>query len=178
MPEQQGTLNQVGDAVFAVLSVPVSALHGFDDDGDGLLSAEELERHRAALRDEIDRRFIISSDGAPAQTVRVDLFLSIAHGARTDRAVNVLMLKHARLAAPPSLLSGELGLRSDLFGVRPDQRALTITATREGLRGKESETFKLTPPEPEHRFFTTVFSRLISSLRSHLKPLVSAAATL
>ena len=40
MVAQHGTLNLVGDGVYMVLSLPVSAFAGSDDDGDDKLSSE------------------------------------------------------------------------------------------------------------------------------------------
>jgi len=42
---QKGTLNLVGDAALLVLSVPVSALRGVDDNGDAALSTAEFRAH-------------------------------------------------------------------------------------------------------------------------------------
>ena len=46
---QRGTLNIVGDGAYMVLSLPVSALSGIDDDHDGLLSVNELRAHGASI---------------------------------------------------------------------------------------------------------------------------------
>ena len=53
MAAQKGTLNIVGDAAFLVLSVPVSALQGVDDDGDGALSVAELRAHTDTVRSQV-----------------------------------------------------------------------------------------------------------------------------
>jgi len=45
MVEQRGTINIVDDGAFVVVSVPVAAFSGVDDDGDGLVSAAELRSH-------------------------------------------------------------------------------------------------------------------------------------
>jgi hypothetical protein len=161
MPAGQGTLNVVGDAVFAVLSVPVSALHGFDDDGDGLLSAPELDRHRAELSAEIDRRFALSDREVPGTTARVDLVLSPDHEASPDRAAQVVVLKHARFAGPVT----DLRLRCDLFGERSDDRALAIAATRHPSSGPEAERAVLSAASPSHRFFPSPGSKLIDAIR-------------
>ena len=42
---QKGTLNFAGNAAFLVLSVPVSAMHSVDDDGDGILDTEDKMPH-------------------------------------------------------------------------------------------------------------------------------------
>ena len=49
MVAQHGTLNVVNEVAFMVLSVPVSAFEGIDDDGDGQLSMEEFTQHRIAM---------------------------------------------------------------------------------------------------------------------------------
>jgi hypothetical protein len=160
MPAQRGTLNVVGDAVYAVVSVPVSALHGWDDDGDGLLEVGELERHYEALRAEIDARFVVSDGDVPASTVRVDLVLSPQHEAAPDRADQIVALKHATFTDPPS----NLRLTCDLFGALASERELTITATLHPASGTEKETATLTPSSPEHRFFASWLSTLADAV--------------
>lgn len=147
----RGTANVVGDSVFAVLSVPVSALHGVDDDGDGLVDADELTRHEEAAKAEIDRRLELRDGAAVAATVRVDLILSPPHDAPAGRATQIVALKHARFGAPPR----DLRVRCDLFGDRASERTLSITASRhvDPTRGKESELAELTPARTEHAFF-------------------------
>jgi hypothetical protein len=150
----------VGDAVFAVVSVQVSALHGWDDDGDGLLEVGELERHYDALRAEIDARFVLSDGDVRASTVRVDLVLSPQHEGAPDRADQIVALKHATFAAPPS----DLQLTCDLFGARPSEQELTFTATLHPASGPEKETAVLTPSSPDHRFFASWLSTLTDAV--------------
>jgi hypothetical protein len=49
MVAQHGTLNVVDDGVFMVLSLPVSAFDGVDDDNDGKVSMLEFNNHRGAI---------------------------------------------------------------------------------------------------------------------------------
>jgi len=149
LPAQQGTVNVVGAAVFTVLSVPASALHGADDDHDGVIDVRELERHEPELRAEIDRRLSILDGATLAETVRVDLMLSPQHDAAGDRADQIVVLKHARFSAPPV----DLRIRGDLFGARESERALTLTATRHPGSGDETQVGILTPGATEHAFF-------------------------
>jgi hypothetical protein len=149
IPAGQGTLNIVDDAVFAVLSVPTSSLHGADDNGDGTIDMGEFERHEASLRAEIDRRLAISDGTREASTVRVDLILSPQHEAVRDRADQIVALKHARFEKPP----GELRVRCDLFGAGPAERELRFTATRHPTSGTETQVAVLVPAAPEHAFF-------------------------
>jgi hypothetical protein len=151
MAAKLGTVNVVGAGVFVVLSVPASALHDADadDNHDGLLDVAELERHEAALKAEIDRRLVVLDGATAARTVRVDLVLSPEHDAAGDRADHVVVLKHAELPAPPV----DLRLRCDLFGERPSERELTITATRHPASGTETQVGVLTPGTTEIAFF-------------------------
>jgi hypothetical protein len=149
IPGQQGTVNVVGAGVFTVLSIPASALHGADDDGDGTIDLAELARHEADLRAEIDRRLTVRDGAAIARTVRVDLMLSPGHGAAGDRADQIVALKHAQLDEEPR----DLRVETDLFGARPGERAFTLTATRHPASGTETEVATLTPDAPAHAFF-------------------------
>ncbi len=146
------TVHVVNDAAFVVLAVPVSALHGADDDGDGELSLAELDHHHAALEAEIDRRFAVAdADGSrPAATARVDLVLSPEHQGAQDRSTTIVALKHVTFAAAPRAVD----VRTDLFGARPGERELSVSA-REGdhrQRDGEAEAATLTPASPAHRF--------------------------
>jgi hypothetical protein len=60
LPPQNATIHAVGDKVYAVVSVPVSALSGVDDDGDGRLSAAELRRHQGDINRQFQQRFQLS----------------------------------------------------------------------------------------------------------------------
>ena len=75
MAAQKGTLNIVNDAAFLVLSVPVSALKGVDDDGDGALSKAELTTHADAIRAQVKAGVErLGPDGAlPLQLMMLDI---------------------------------------------------------------------------------------------------------
>jgi hypothetical protein len=150
IPARQGTINLVGDAAFVVLSVPVSSLPDADENHDGLVDMEEFTRHEGELRAAIDRRLVVSDGATPATTVRVDLVLSPQHEAARDRADQIVVLKHARFAAPPT----DLRVRCDLFGQGPTEQEFSLTATRHPPTGKETEVAVLAPGSPEHAFFT------------------------
>ena len=71
MPAQQGTLNLVGESVFEVVALPVSAFVGVDDDGDGRLSDAEVSAHEEQLTQEIiprGRGTPLPSNGVKAAT--------------------------------------------------------------------------------------------------------------
>jgi hypothetical protein len=147
LPPQHATVNVVGESAFVVASVPVSALHGFDDDRDGLLDAGELTRHRSELQAELSRRFSVTDGGQPGTVLALDLFFEPRDGDGTRRADQLLVLEHVRFARPPRRLS----ISTDLFGSGPRENTLEILATRNSKR--ESEKAVLAPGRAEHAFF-------------------------
>lgn len=150
IPAGRGTVNVVGESVYAVLSVPVSAIQGIDDDRNGVVDAEEFRRHEADVKAEIDRRLAIADGSTPATTVRVDLVLSPQHDGASAQADQIVALKHAKLAAAPI----DLRVRCDLFGASATEKELKITATRHPASGTETQVAALTPAAPEHAFFS------------------------
>ena len=160
LPAQQGTLNVVGTSVFAAVSIPVSALQGFDDDHDGLLSAVELQAHLAGLQADIDRRWAVRNGEQLGRTVLLNLMLSPAHEQSSDRADQLIALKHVQFDAEPK----QLVLFSDLFGSGSDAQQIAIKATRgasdAASGGKEVEAAILTPRHTEHRFFRPMWQAL------------------
>jgi hypothetical protein len=142
-------MHVVGGAVYSVVSVPVSALHGWDDDGDGLLGAPELARHHDALAAEVDSRFRVYDGAVEGHTVRVDLVLSPSHEGPQAKADHVVALKHTLFSGPVSALRAEC----DLFGDKPDEQELTLTAKQEIATRTEAEVATLTPGTTMHRFF-------------------------
>jgi hydrogenase/urease accessory protein HupE len=164
MPAKQGTVNVVGDGAFVVLSVPVSALHGFDDDGDGLLSMTELRAHQAEVRAEVDRRLVVRDGDVKGETAALDFVLSPAHESRPDLADHVIVLEHARWSAPPT----DVRVTCDLFGADDADRQLTITASRTGVPAagpKVSEAGLFTPASTSHRYFRAPLPALLDQVK-------------
>lgn len=153
LPAQQGTVNVLGNYAFIALSVPVSAFPQYDDDGDHFLSIDELTRHQAALKQEIDRRLQVFSGADHGKTVTLDLMLSIPDDQGGSKAEQVLVLKHVVFSAAPKTL----GWETDLFGTGPADQRLMITATR----GSEKEAAQLTPERPGFEFFRPAWRALL-----------------
>lgn len=167
MPPQQGTLNVLDDSVFEVVAVPVSALRGVDDDGDGRLSVAEVGAHEGELQAQIGARFRLY-DGEPRRWFDVGGGAGMREGkqefvlvrAEHDERVvpeemsaesggpgakQVLALLKTRFPSAPRALR----LETDLFGTAPGEGQLTIRATR----GKEAEVAILGSMGGEHGFF-------------------------
>lgn len=145
MPAQQGTLNILGDSVFEVVAVPVSALRApqLDEDGDGRLSDAEVVAHQEDLQRVISSRFRLVGGVLEFVQVRAE------HDERSELssagAMHVIALLKTRFATLPSSPT----LETDLFGTGSGEDQLTIRARR----GSETEVAVLRPLMPTHRFF-------------------------
>ena len=148
MPAQQGTLNVLGNAVFAAVALPVSAFADADDDRDGRLSLAELRAHDASLRARIAARFRIT-DAELAATLDT-LIVSMEPddrapgGAASGSRHFLALLKISFPTAPRALV-----LTTDIFGRAPSEQQLTVKATR----GRDAEVAILSPGRRSHQFF-------------------------
>lgn len=144
MPTGQGSLRIAGESVYAVISVPVSALTGFDEDGDRLLSLAELNRHRDALQQQVSRLLDLRDDGQPGQLLFADLVIPHLHDPDARPATaQVVAMRTYRWPVPVSSLT----LQAHLFSA--DAPALLLRAQD----GERSEVVALSAGRNEHRFF-------------------------
>jgi hypothetical protein len=65
-PKQHANVKILENGASMVVAVPSSALRDVDDNGDGLLSPQEIQIHNNAIRDQFIARFRVSCDGEPA----------------------------------------------------------------------------------------------------------------
>jgi hydrogenase/urease accessory protein HupE len=149
MPAQRGTLNVLGDAVFAALALPVSAIAGIDDNRDGRLSERELTTHMTTLRATLARRVRFFNG---TEVGRLDLVMPMPEpderdSSSTAGSTHLVVLMKATFRAPPTALRFE----TDVFGTRASERQFAITATL----GRAVEAAILTPAQPVHQFFRT-----------------------
>lgn len=150
MEDQQGTLNIVGARGYLVLSLPVSALSGVDDDRDGRLDAAELARHSAAIERDLRARVRVSDGGVAAPLDGVLLNLSPDEHHREVAATHVVLLAVAMFPKPP--LRPELEVR--VFGRAPAERAFRVVGTRRDAAGRvQEQVVRYTPETPRHGFF-------------------------
>ncbi|MBV5296816.1 MAG: hypothetical protein JZU64_01455, partial [Rhodoferax sp.] len=134
---QRGTLNIVGNGAYMALSLPVSALAGFDDNQDGLLSVSELCGHAASIQAQIQQGVSLRSDQG-ASTLE-GLMLNTAPPDSNPSAPSTHMLILGRFTIHPQATGLALTLR--LFGTGADEQTEQITVTR----GTEAQLITLTP---------------------------------
>jgi hypothetical protein len=150
MAAQKGTLNLVGDAAFLVLSVPVTALKGVDDDVDGALSKGELVTHTDAIREQVKASVqLLGSGGAlPLQVMMLDI--APPENTPDAPASHLVVLGRFQLESidgssdnPKTFVSDGLSLRFSLLGTKPDEQAQDLTITRQ----KDTQWLRFTPEQ-------------------------------
>lgn len=145
MPEKQGSVNVVGNNAYIVMTVPVSALAGFDDNQDGMIDVPELVGHGEALRAQVLERFGVTDDRqAPTGSITWLLTPNTGDTAQAPSSY-LLAMQSLSFASPP----GNLRIRYELFGTAGNDRQLALTATR----GTEREVVVLTPGHGQSRLF-------------------------
>jgi len=164
MPAQNGTINIEGSSVFAAISVPISSLLHFDDDHDGQISHEELFRHQTAIEKEVDSRLIIKDGAVNGKTTWINLLINPSHlSMENNKSDELLVLKHSQFENTSGVK--DLILDINFFGINPNEKPITIKATR-GLRPTlASEVAIFTPLNHEHQFFRPAISIFFDYLK-------------
>ena len=90
--DQKGTLNFVDDGAFLVISLPVTAFEGSDDDGDGRLSFAEMARHTAAIQRQIRDRIRLSDASGAKPLEELLLNLSVPDDAPSAPATHLVAM--------------------------------------------------------------------------------------
>ena len=148
MPAQQGTINVLDNAAFVVLSLPLSAMLGNDDNGDGRLSPSEVARHATTMQADVARRVRLY-DGdiaARADFVQVSADADERDPQSLTGGRHFIVLMRAGFDAPPRALR----IDANLWGTAANEQQLTIKATRGGT----SEAAVLSPRRHTHQFFS------------------------
>ena len=143
MVEQRGTINIVDDGAFIVVSVPVSAFSGIDDDGDGLVSAAELRLHYKDISTDVQRRLQLRTGGGSLPLE--GLLINSANDHTEKPSAQLVVMGRFALDSE----QGELRLRTSLFGRTETERRIQISARR----GADSKVLILTPKHPERTLF-------------------------
>lgn len=145
MVANTGTVSIKGQNAYVVMSVPVTALSGFDDNQDTLIDTAELGRHSALLRTQVDSRLDITADGLrPVEDVT--FLLSPLTGDHADSPIDYLVvMRAARFDSQPRVIK----VWTDLFGSAEKDRRLALVVSN----AQVEEFAVLTPDRPRHEFF-------------------------
>ncbi len=164
---QRGTLNIVGDGAYMVLSLPVSALSGIDDDHDGLLSVNELRAHGASIASQIKQGVALDSDRG--RSALEGIMLNTAPPDSTPSAPSTHMVVLGRFAIPAQ--ATDLKLVLQLFGTRADEQTEQIAVTR----GTESQLITLTPEHPRGSVLPSTWASFAEQVRLGASHVLSGA---
>jgi hydrogenase/urease accessory protein HupE len=164
MPANRGTVSIKGTNAYVVLAVPMSALTGFDQNGDGLINQIELGAANQVLRDQISKRVHFTSDDA-APTETLTYLVSALDSASPEISADyVIALNVQAFAKPPKTLT----MSTDLFGTSAKDQSLELKATY----GDQTEVVILSPQRPSYRFFKTGFETFIAFVETGVRHIV------
>ena len=127
MVAQHGTLNFVDDGAFMVLSLPMSAFKGIDDDGDGKVSMIEFNNHRAGIVEAIGQSVTLGDEQGNLSLQDIMLSPVVAHDASDESIAQLTIMGRFALAGAKAALRFQV----DLFGKQSTEQLLKITATRQ-----------------------------------------------
>ena len=141
MGAQNGTLNWVDSGVFMVLSLPVSAFEGIDDNQDGKVSKIELDKHRPALVSSIKQQVTLSDARKKHPLEGILLSPVIEHNPSQEAISQLVVMGRFNLVDPC-----DLQMHIGLYGKASKEQAFKITTTRPSHDQKH--VFHLTPKSP------------------------------
>ena len=124
LPAQNATLSLIDSSIYVVVSTPVSALTGIDDNADGLISNAEMTKHSADIQNQFQKRFSLTDEGnlgTPVLTLVNDPGIN----APPAGYPYLVILQRINFTRPPT----HLLLTTDLFGTKKGEDKLTLTAT-------------------------------------------------
>ena len=172
MVAQKGTLNFSGDGMYMVLSVPVTAFKGVDDDGDRLLSGAELRAHAASIELQLQSGAQLLSAGRPLPLQGMMLKLSPRDDAPAAPADQLVVM--ARYALGPSDVVANapaLNFKLNLFGRTPAEQVYDITITRK----PEAQAVRITPSHAVYPVLPAADRVFTDQLRSGVEHVLAGA---
>ena len=147
MVAQHGTLNIVDDGVFMVLSLPISAFDGIDDDKDGKVSMIEFNNHRGAIVESVSANVTLSGTRGTGYLQGILLSPVAAHGSVEKPISQLTVMGRFTLTDSAEALRFHIGL----YGRQADEQVLEMTAIH--IRNNQKTVFELTPGASSNVFF-------------------------
>jgi hypothetical protein len=148
MVAQHGTLNVVNNGVFMVISLPVTAFKGIDDDHDGKLSTQEFNRHRQMISKTVINNIILKNNNEQATLTGLLLSPMVSHSLPTTPSSQIVITGRFVLTTPDRQLRYSIGL----FGKKADEQLFNITAINSAEHKKQ--LIELTPHKSSTSLFT------------------------
>jgi hypothetical protein len=148
MPAQQGTINVKDSAVFGVFSIPVTALHHWDDDHNGRMSDGELAAHYDDVVRQLTSGIQVRAGDDPGVRALLVPSLDVDRSAApvpTGASHLIVLMRQSFTRIPQQV---EVGLT--LFGSGADEREFLVKGT---VNGTAPEVAILRRGTVAHRFF-------------------------
>ena len=155
MVAQRGTLNLVNDGAFMVLSLPVSAFRGVDEDGDGRMSNTEFSAHRLAIADAIKANVVLSDASGPRELQGLMLSLAPPDHEGTEEPSSQLVAM-GRFALADAEGQTPLHFKVGLFGPAANEQVYRVNASRHNKT--EQHLMALTPEQPAGVLFPSAWA--------------------
>ena len=149
MVAQHGTLNVIDNKAFMVLSLPVSAFKGIDDDKDGKLSKVEFKTHRAAISKAIIKNVTLTDKDGTIDLEDMILSPVMSHYGPKEPASQLVVMGKYTLKE----INSSVRYHVNIFGSKATEQSLEITATHKA--NAQKHTFELTPTVPDATLFPT-----------------------
>ena len=157
MVAQKGTLNLQGDGAYLVVSLPVSAFTGNDDDGDGAWSAQELGLHGPQIQAQIKAQLQLRDAQGPRPMVGLHGVPTPPDDRPTDPVKQFVVLARFQLAQALANDGADktqgLVLQTRLFGTAPSEQQLNIAVSQ----GAHKQLLVLTPERAEGALFPSAW---------------------
>lgn len=150
MVARHGTLNIVDNAVFMVISIPISAFAGIDQNGDGNVTMLEFNRNRELVLSAVQDSVFLTDDEGRLMLQGILLSPVTPHDASSEILTDLTVMGRFNLRNAASALNFENGLYSN----KTSQQTLEMSATRPS-NGYQTE-FVLTPATPARTFFVDI----------------------
>ena len=153
MVAQKGALNLQGEGAYLVVSLPVSAFTGIDDDGDGAWSAQELGLHGPRIQDQLKAHLRLRDAQGQRPIDGITLVPTPPDDKPGDPVTQLVVLARFKLAQALQSDGTEtaqgLWFHAGLFGPAEAEQQLSIAVSQ----GSHKQLMMLTPERPEQALF-------------------------
>jgi HupE / UreJ protein len=153
MVAQKGTLNLQGDGAYLVVSLPVSAFIGVDDDGDGAWSAHELGVHGPQIQDQLKAQLRLRDAQGSRPIDGITWVPTPPDDKPGDPVTQLVVLARFKLSQNVSDDASDtakgLWFHAGLFGRTEAEQQLSIAVSQ----GSRKQLMVLTAERPEQALF-------------------------
>ena len=123
MVAQHATLRFQPKGAYFLASYPVSAFKEVDDNHDGLMTKQELNKHRSTMMDQVKRNVQLLEDGQSKELE--GLLINLSHSHHHQNAVDHVVV----MGRFKTTKQGKFIFRSKLFGKTSQEKTFKVRVT-------------------------------------------------